>query len=189
LVAVDTKSDHLNHICASLQPMYRSSTPVTPGFANGPNPFSFSFSQPSAQASSTSSSQTGSFGSLTDHRDKTPSSGVVSSYGEIPRPPSAASSRSIVAPGLIPSFGTLNGHNAGTAQRRSHQFSDESSAPGEAWSNRELDLLESVRKPSVVLASTWCPMLTLTYTVPAQSLAALIHNLSAWYSPPFRCPG
>lgn len=130
---------------ASLQPMYRSSTPVTPGFANGPNPFSFSFSQPSTQAPSTSSGQTGSCGSLSDHRDKTPTLGVMSSSGEIPPLPSAASSRSVAMPGLIPSFGTPNGHNAGTAQRRNHQFSDESSAPEEAWSDRELDLLESVR--------------------------------------------
>jgi hypothetical protein len=85
----------------------------------------------------------------------------MSSYGEVPRLPSAASSRSVVTPGLIPSFGTLNGHNAGTAQRRSHQFSDESSAPEEAWSDRELDLLESVRKTSVVL-----PLYLVSYVDP-----------------------
>jgi hypothetical protein len=162
--------------------MYRSSTPVTPGFANGPNPFSFSFSQPSTQASSTSSSQTGSCGSLSDHRDKTPSPANMSSYGEVPRLPSAASSRSVVTPGLIPSFGTLNGHNAGTAQRRSHQFSDESSAPEEAWSDRELDLLESVRKTSVVL-----PLYLVSYVDP--DIYSFCHDLSAWYSPSFRCPG
>jgi hypothetical protein len=39
----------------------------------------------------------------------------------------------------------LNGLSASSVSRRSHQFSDESSGPEEAWSDRELDLLESVR--------------------------------------------
>jgi hypothetical protein len=161
----------------------QSSTPVTPGFANGPNSFSFScslspinpqgLSGPLAELIRSSSKDEESSGSMR----RTSQGGHPILRG-----------LNTLAP--TPAFGSMNGLHVGGKNSRDtgtmhRESQDNTSGCDEVWSDRELDLLESVRHMDSRYISRQFLTIVPLSIVPFESTTSIIPSLSPGHSASF----